>query len=584
MYNRKIFTFFLICTWGILFSQYRPQSASGITFEKSVRYADSLYARMSLEEKIGQLYIVALYTNKDEAHIAQVRSLVEKERLGGLILMQDDAEREISLLNEFNRKSRIPLLVGMDAEWGLFQRIASAHKFPWAISLGAIQDNQLIYEMGAKIADDAKKMGVYWNFAPVVDVNTNPLNPIIGNRSFGSDVKNVIEKGLAYAKGLQDNGVLAAIKHFPGHGDTDTDSHLDLPVISHSISRLNQVELAPFRALMHQNIGGVMVAHLYVPALEKGKGVPASVSQDIVTGLLKNQLNYQGLIITDALNMNAVAKKYEPGELDLLAFKAGNDILLFSQDVPNGKKRIAEAIQRGDISEKRLAESVKKILSTKYLLDLPQFPEISAENINQKLNNESHKELTERLYSAAVTLLKNDKNLLPLKCNETYYYVPLEEAAFLPFHEQLNLGATAVLVTPENINAIPPNAKVIVGLHKDNSTAYKPYKISEASKTAISRLAERHSVILNVFGSPYALRDLDFTKVSALLVSYENNDLSQKATAKALLGKTTINGRLPVTVNDKLKSGAGIDLQAHCSLPAERATKTAQNNTKTLIE
>lgn len=584
MRNTKMFTFFLLYTCTLFFSQYKPRHASGLTVAQSERYADSIYAKMSLQEKIGQLYIVALYTNKDEAHIAQVRNLVENEQLGGIILMQDDAVREINLLNEFNKKSRIPLLVGMDAEWGLFQRITTAHKFPWAIALGAIQDNQLVYEMGAKIAEDAKKMGVYWNFAPVVDVNTNPLNPIIGNRSFGSDVKNVIEKGLAYSQGLQDNGVLAAIKHFPGHGDTDTDSHLDLPVISHSLSRLNEVELAPFKALMNSNIGGVMVAHLYVPALEKGKGVPASVSKDIVTGLLKNQLNYKGLIITDALNMNAVAKKYSPGELDLLSFKAGNDVLLFSQDVPSGKKLISEAIQRGDISEKRLAESVKKILSTKYLLGLHKQTAISAENINQRLNNESHRELTERLYSAAVTLLKNEKNILPLACNETYFYVPLEEAPFATFLEQLNLGTTVVLVKPENINTIPSSAKVIVGLHKDNSTAYKPYKISDASKALLSTLASRHQVILNVFGSPYALRDVDFKNVSALVVSYENNELSQKATAKSLLGKNTINGRLPVTVSETLKSGAGINLQQSCIVPAEKKATSQLITTKTIIE
>ncbi len=216
-------------------------------------------------------------------------------------------------------------------------------------------------------------MGIYWDFAPVVDVNTNPANPIIGNRSFGSDINNVIAKGLAYAQGLQDNGVLASMKHFPGHGDTDTDSHLDLPVVSHNLERLNSVELAPFKALLDKKIGGVMVAHLYVPALEKQSGIPASVSYEVITNLLKKSYQYNGLIITDALNMNAVAKKFPAGELDLRAFKAGNDIMLFSQDVPNGKALIKSALEKGEISENRLAESVKKISENQIFIRTSKF-------------------------------------------------------------------------------------------------------------------------------------------------------------------------------------------------------------------
>ncbi len=286
---------------------------------------------------MGQLFITALYTNKDQNHINFVRQLVNREKIGGIILMQDNAAQEINLVNEFQGSSKVPLLIGMDAEWGLFQRIAAAHKFPWAITLGAIQDDKLVYEMASKIADDAKRMGVNWDFAPVVDVNTNPSNPIIGNRSFGSDVQNVIRKGLAYSNGLQDNGVLAAIKHFPGHGDTDKDSHLDLPVVKHNTDRLNSIELAPFKTLMDKNVGGVMVAHLYVPALEPKAGIPASVSYAIITDLLKKQFGYKGLIITDALNMGAVASRYKAGELDKRAFAAGNDLMLFSQDAIEGK-------------------------------------------------------------------------------------------------------------------------------------------------------------------------------------------------------------------------------------------------------
>ena len=544
---------------GYLQAQFSPKNITKDLDKKAVKYADSLYAKLSMDERIGQLYIVALYTNKDQNHISGVRKLVEQERIGGIILMQDDAEQEIALVNEFQKKSRVPMLFGMDAEWGLYQRIKTAHKFPWAMTLGAIQDNNLVYEMASKIAEDAKKMGIYWNFAPVVDVNTNPKNPIIGNRSFGSDVQNVIAKALAYAQGLQDNGVLAAIKHFPGHGDTDVDSHLDLPVVKHSLERLNKIELAPFKALMDKKIGGAMIAHLYVPQLEKGKNIPASISYDIVTNLLKNKFRYEGLVITDALNMNAVAKKYPAGALDLRAFKAGNDVLLFSQDVPTGKKLIKEAIQKGEISEKRLEESVKKILKTKYLLGLQNLRPLSSEGINNALNNDSHAKISEKLYANALTLLKDEKQLFPLREKEVYY-LPLEEASHEVFLQELSKEIKVKKISFKEILSISENAVVIIGLHKDNSTAYKPYRVSWESKRLINQVKSRNKVILNVFGSPYALQDVDISGISSVLVSYENNPLSMKATAEAYLGKQKINGRLPVVVNEQIKYGMGIDV------------------------
>lgn len=556
---KNIFTYLFILIFANLSAQYFPKNAPKNLEQKAEKYADSLYQQLSLDEKIGQLYIVALYNNRGEEEIRKIRNLVEKEKIGGLILMQDNAEKHIQLLNEFQGKSKVKMMIGIDGEWGLFQRFPAAHKFPWAMTLGAIQDNSLIYEMTSKIAEDCKRMGIYWDFSPVVDVNTNPANPIIGNRSFGSDINNVISKGLAYAQGLQDNGVLASMKHFPGHGDTDTDSHLDLPVVSHNLERLNSVELAPFKALLDKKIGGVMVAHLYVPALEKQSGIPASVSYEVITNLLKKSYQYNGLIITDALNMNAVAKKFPAGELDLRAFKAGNDIMLFSQDVPNGKALIKSALEKGEITENRLTESVKKILKTKYLLGLQNLKSINSENINEDLNNASHAELSEKLYANAITLLKDEKNLLPLSCSETYYYLPLEEAPFQNFVENLNLGTTVKLISKNEIAQIPENSTVIVGFHKDNSTAYKPYKISQESKNILAELNKKQNVILDVFGSPYALKDVDISKISTVLVSYENNDLSMKASAKAILGKTKISGKLPVIVNENLKAGSGIE-------------------------
>lgn len=538
-------------------AQYQPKNASKEDLKKAQQWVDTTYKNLSQDEKLGQLFIVALYTNRGEDYISQVRNIVTNDKIGGLILMQDDAAREINLVNEFQQKSKVPLMIGMDAEWGLYQRIATAHKFPWAMTLGAIQDKNLVYQMAAKIAEDCKRMGINWDFAPVVDVNTNPDNPIIGNRSFGSEVNNVITSALSYSNGLQDNNILAAIKHFPGHGDTSTDSHLDLPVVPHGIERLDAVELAPFKALMNKGIGGVMVAHLYVPSLESEKGIPASVSKNIITGVLKDKLGYKGLIITDALNMGAVANKYQPGELDAMAFKAGNDIMLFSQGVAEGKKLIQKAVDKGEIPQSRVEESVKKILLTKYFLGLTQYTPKNPENINKDLNNDSHTQLVQNLYSNALTLLKDEKKLLPLT-GKQIYYVPLEEAPYQTFANRL--GNNIIIKKAGEIKTIPAGSTVIVGFHKDNSTAYKPYKISAESKKVLSDLTRNQNVILNVFGSAYALKDIDLSKVSTVLVSYENNDDSMNATADALNGKTKIWGKLPVLVNDQLKPGMGIEL------------------------
>lgn len=564
----------LFCFSLIIKAQYQPTNISPAEIEKANQWVSKTYNSLSQDEKLGQLFIVALYTNKDEAHINTVRNMVANEKIGGLILMQDDAAKEINLVNEFQKKSKIPLMIGMDAEWGLFQRIAAAHKFPWAMTLGAIQDKSLISEMSAKIAEDAKRMGINWDFAPVVDVNTNPNNPIIGNRSFGSEVPNVISSALAYSNGLQDNNILAAIKHFPGHGDTDLDSHLDLPVISHSLKRLNEIEIAPFKALMDKGIGGVMVAHLYVPALEKTKGIPASISKNIITGILKDQLGYKGLIITDALNMGAVANKFKAGELDAMAFSAGNDIMLFSQDVSTGKKLIQQAIDKGEISQNRVEESVKKILLTKYYLGLNQYEPRNPENINEDLNNASHSAIVQKMYSNALTLIKDDKKMLPLNCKETYYYVPLEEAPYQKFIDQINLNSTIILKKASDISTIPANSKVIVGFHIDNSTAYKSYKISTESKKVLADLAKNQNIILNVFGSAYALRDVDIFKISTVLVSYENNDDSMIATAKAFGGQTKIWGKLPVLVNNHLKAGMGLELNPSSRIDLPTKIKT----------
>lgn len=550
--------FFLILSIFIK-AQYQPLGQDTTDKLKAEQWVEQTYQSLSMDERLGQLFIVALYNNKGPEHIEAVRSLVENEKIGGLILMQDDAAVHIEELNRMHQSLKIPLLVGMDAEWGLYQRILSAQKLPWAITLGAIQDKQLISEMASQIARDAKKTGVYWNFAPVVDVNTNPSNPIIGNRSFGSSVQNVVASARAYAQGLQREGVLAAIKHFPGHGDTSTDSHHDLPVVDHPLSRLETVELAPFKQMLSDGVGGVMIAHLYVPALEKSTGVPASLSHSIITGLLKEKYGYKGLIITDALNMGAVAKRYAPGEVDYLAFKAGNDIMLFSDGVKEGKEKILRAIASGEIPEKRLEESIKKILRTKYDLGLTSFTPLSTEGIATAFDSSSHRALNEKLYLSALTLLKDEKNLLPLDCTKEYYHLPLEEAPHEDFSLALSTYTTPQTLSPTQALALEEPSTIIVSLHKDNSTAYKPFTISKESKALLEKLKRQHQIVLLLFGSPYGLKDMDLDGISTVLVAYENNPSAMRAAAKSLSGYHPITGKLPVQVRPGLEEGAGTD-------------------------
>ncbi len=512
---------------------------------------------MTLEEKVGQLFIISLYNNKGAEEIERVRTLIKNYPIGGLILMQEDPVQHALLLNEFNTYQKVPLLVGVDAEWGLYQRFPSAKKFPWALTLGAIQDKRWIKKMATQIATDCKSVGIHWNFAPVVDVNTNPKNPIIGNRSFGSDVSTVVRSASAYVDGLQQNGILSSLKHFPGHGDTDLDSHVDLPILTHDIDRLKKVELAPFKKLIRKRPAGIMVAHMYVPQLEKQKGVPASLSHSIITDLLKNKLHYKGIIITDALNMGAIKKSFRPGEAALRAIMAGNDILLFSEDPVEGQKQIISYYISGKISESRLKESVIKILKAKYEYGASPYSKIEISKIN--LHTQRHDELALNLYKNALTLLKNERNSFPYLSNTNsaihYDFIALEESKDNNFVRNIQTISPNITIKSQD-GKLSPNP-LIIGIFKDNSSAYKSYKISQESLDFIKKASKIRPVHLLWFGSPYGLEDVDISSVKSILVAYEANDDAYKAVLEALQGDK-ISGRLPVTVNQNIPSGKGI--------------------------
>lgn len=558
--------FFAVFTFLILFQTIHAQQDSPFFVDSlQMKWVNDKYNAMTLEEKVGQLFIVAAYSNKDAAHESEIENLVKTEAIGGLIFMQDDAVKQVDLTNRYNKVAKIPLLVGMDAEWGLAMRLKEVSRYPWAMGIGAIQDNNIVKEMGIAIGEQSNRMGVNFNFAPVVDVNTNPKNPIIGNRSYGSDVNNVAQKGIAYMNGMKEKKVLASAKHFPGHGDTSADSHYTLPVVNHDLQRLNSVELAPFKQLIDAGVASIMVAHLSVPTLEPDPKIPSSLSKKIITDLLKNQMNFKGLIITDALNMDGVAKAYPAGEVDALAFEAGNDILLFSQAVKTGKEKIIAKINAGEITEERLAESVKKILMAKYYVGLNTYKPIDNKNLIQDLNHVKYKELISKLYENAATVLKNEADLIPIKNLDKIKvaYVPLEEAEYQNFYERLQFHVPVDLVnikSASEVSKLKDYDYVIIGLHKSNETAYKSYKISESSKSIIKSVSAQNSTILSLFGSPYALMDLDLNQTKSVLVFYQNLNATQDIAAGVIFGAMNANGKLPVDVNDQWKFGNSVSI------------------------
>src|SRR5690606_19548190 len=336
--------------------------------------------------------------------------------------------------------SKVPLLGAIDAEWGLGMRLDSTISYPFQMALGAIKDNALIYEMGTEVARQIKRTGLHVNFAPVVDVNNNPKNPVINFRSFGEDKYNVAEKSVAYMKGMQDNSVMTTAKHFPGHGDTDTDSHFALPQINHSIERLDTLELFPFRKVIEAGIGGIMVAHLNIPALDS-TGIPSTLSKPIITDLLKNKMGFEGLIVTDAMNMKAITNTHSPGIVDKDAILAGNDLLEFTENVPKAISEIKKAIKQGLISQEEIDRRVRKVLAVKQWVGLDKYKPITSKNIVTELNTPEARLLNRMLTAASLTVLKNDTNLLPFRQLDLVKFASVSIGAEneTPFQKSLKL-------------------------------------------------------------------------------------------------------------------------------------------------
>ncbi len=380
-------------------------------------WVDSTYAALSPDERLGQLFWLRAHTDKDDAYETAVEEQVKKYKPGGLCFFNPTAkgtpEKQVELTNRYQASStKLPMFITIDGEWGLGMRMrGTAMSFPRQMTLGAIQDNTLIYRMGAEIAKHCKRVGVNFNFAPDADVNNNAANPVIGFRSFGEDPYNVAAKAYQYMLGMQDNGVMASAKHFPGHGDTDTDSHYDLPLISHDIARLDSIELFPFKILIRQGVASVMIAHLNVPALDDTPNLPSSLSPKIITDLLRNKLNFKGLILTDGLEMHAVTKNFPKGEVEARALAAGVDVLLLPVDLEASFRTVKQWMADGRISLASIEASVKRVLLWKHRMGIQKYTPVSLENVRADVNDPKALAVKRELIANALTLVKTKETI-----------------------------------------------------------------------------------------------------------------------------------------------------------------------------
>ncbi len=527
-------------------------------------WVDSIYNKMTFDERVGQLFMVAAYSNKDTAHVNSIERLIKNYHVGGLIFFQGGPGRQAHLTNRFQAKSKVPLFIGIDAEWGLAMRLDSVPRFPWNMTLGAIQDMSLIERVGKEYGKQSRRMGIHFNFSPVLDINTNPRNPIIGNRSFGEDKHLVTERALALMKGVQRQGVFATGKHFPGHGDTETDSHHTLPTVAFSAERLNAIEFYPYKKLFDAGLASVMVAHLNVPALDPRENYPSSISYNVVTNVLQKQLGFEGLIFTDALNMKGASNFKQAGDIDLEAFLAGNDILLFAENVPWALEKICVAYQDTIITEERLAKSVKKILRYKYRAGLDRYVPVKIKDLARDLNSPENRALQYTLYENAITVLKNHNNILPIRSveKERIAYVKLGDDDNTPFLNTLKNYTDITEISENNIDTLmhqlEPFTTVIVGFHKaDGAWKNHDFKFGEIQK--LDSIAKHKKVIVDIFAKPYAMLPLSsIPNIEGLIVSYQNTDVSQVVSAGLIFGATEAKGKLPVSIVPYFKVGDGL--------------------------
>ena len=530
------------------------------------RWVDSVYNSLTTEQRVAQL--ICMRANQpDKPFYEDVAKYIKQYNIGGVCFFRTDAEAQVNQTNAWQALAKTPLMVSIDAEWGLAMRVKKTIAYPYQMTLGAIDDNELIYRMGQQVAEQCQRMGIHVNFAPVVDVNSNAANPVIGMRSFGEDPVKVGEKGLAYALGMQSKGLITSMKHFPGHGNTASDSHLTLPTVTRTMEEVHDIELAPFRYLIANGVNGAMVGHLYFPAIEKVKNTSSSLSYGVVTELFKEEMGFEGLIFTDGLDMKGVSETVKSDSVPYAAFMAGNDVLILPHNVPYAIKTIKAAAERDTEAAARLEESCKKILRYKYRAGLNRYKPVSTANLMEDLKKQEYKDLRQQLYTEAVTMLRNE-NVIPLNKNKKIAVVTIGNTKNDVYNELVDKGLNikSFVVTKENVSAksaewlkaLERYDLVVVNVEKTSMFANKNYGINDETVNFFNRLVAQNDVILNLFACPYALDLFRINNsVKGLLVGYQDEVPAVKAVAKILTGEMTAMGTLPVSTN-KFNCGDGI--------------------------
>ena len=521
------------------------------------QWVDSVFSSLSDDEKIAQLMVIRAHSNLGPDHVAKVAGDIQQYNVGALCYFQGGPVRQADLTNYYQSIAKTPLMVTIDAEWGLGMRLDSVDKFPYQLTLGAMNDEELVYKMGVAVGEQCKRIGVHVNYAPVVDINNNPNNPVIGYRSFGEDKNKVAKFGVAYMKGMQDAGIMACAKHFPGHGDVDVDSHLDLPVINKSMAELDTTELMPFKAIFNAGVGSVMIAHLYIPAIDNTANRATSISKNNVTGLLRDDLGYKGLTFTDALEMKGVAKYFPGGTIAVEALIAGNDMLCLPESVPETIEAVKQAINEKRLSWDDINSKVKKVLQSKYELGLNQWKAIDTNNLLNDLNANTNR-IRYEVAQKTITLLKNESDAFPLLPDKKVAYVDIDTTSLLnEFGKRLkeDWNADAYFLNykddpsqAENILTGIKNGNydaIVIGIHDYNLRPTNNYMISEIAVNLVRDLQAYNSATF-VFGN--VLAATNFCEAKNLIACYQDDDITRNVAADLLAGKIVTKGTLPVSV------------------------------------
>lgn len=532
------------------------------------RQVDSVFRKLSTREKIAQIMIIEFDSQDGKQRKAMQNRLVKKEKIGGLIPMNDDLVPAMRRMNELNRLSRIPMLISIDAEWGANMRYwDEIPPFPRQMQLGALSSDSLVYRMGYLLGKECRLLKMQVNYAPDIDINNNPSNPAINTRSFGEDKEKVTRYGIALMRGMKDAGVAGSAKHFPGHGDTDVDSHLALPVIPFDYQRLDTLEMYPFKHLVAAGVDMVMVAHLNIPALDPS-GTPSSISRKIVTELLREKLGFQGIICTDALNMHGVAKEsgLEKKDIPLAAYKAGADILLMPEDVENSITVIEQALKRGEITMAGLNERVRKMLALKArlgLFDKGYSPYVEMEGLEQRVIVQENLDLMQQIAKNSMTVLFNDNSAgygIPVsfegkKVAYVGYKNPVLGREFAALANRYGVVDTLILNDDASLaalrdarNRLKGHDLIIFGFNQTDQRPHKGYAINPENISFITDWAASQPMIAVYLGSPYALTRIpNYRNFSAFVLGYSNNQANNFAAAQVVFGGIPAIGVLPVT-------------------------------------